>query len=592
MEKILEIKEKYTNLAEKYNKDSRKFSNLRLLNVLIIAGVALANFTKLLTFPYIIILLALLICFAIIVRKEQLADDLSGQAKSVIDTALLYEKRKNGQWTKFEETGEEFIEEKDYAYIEDLQILGENSLFQYLNCAKTKGGKRKLVAKFRNAFKETPENIKKKAKLSQDAIFELTENPELLLLFQGALGKIEKINEIDAEDEKDAFTMERKFSYLDFAISLILSAVTIVVAIMSKYNIHCLLVLLPLVFIQFVSALVYQNSFDKELSKTGKNLRKVTELKAVCDLFENENFNSAELCNLKDKLNACQEVLKKLKKIDALESFRRNFLMWFLGNIFLSLNRFIIREYGKIQKEDKLKLYEAISAMEDLEVLISLGTINIVKDNVSAPEFSEELVLECENIKHPLIVEEICKGNDFKSKREINVITGSNMSGKTSFMKTIGVNLILAYSGGWINGEGFMCPIVKIYTSINVKDDINKGISKFYAELLRLKEAMKSAKNGGKMILFVDEIFSGTNYQDRIFGAKNIIQQLSNENVMGFITTHDFELCEIPCDNLANYHFTEEYVNGKMQFSHKINEGKCHGTNAVALMKETGLLAD
>ena len=92
------------------------------------------------------------------------------------------------------------------------------------------------------------------------------------------------------------------------------------------------------------------------------------------------------------------------------------------------------------------------------------------------------------------------------------------------------------------------------------------------------------------MVLFVDEIFSGTNYQDRMFGAKNIIEKLSHENVIGFITTHDFELCEIENKNIVNYHFSEEYIEGKMEFSHKIRSGKCNGTNAVQLMRETGIL--
>ena len=591
MDKILKIKEKYENLNKEYEKNSRKYSNLRLLFALIAIGIILANFKRIFTIPYFTLALLAIVAFFIAVHKEHISDDYSRQAKKLIDIANSYTQRKEGKWTEFSDTGAEFFRENDPAFLEDLQILGDNSLFQFLNCGKSYGGRKKLSEKLKISFKENEKTIGKKAQITQDAIEILKEKPELVLLFQETISGIDGIERLYSENEKNTFNMKRKFSNLDFIISLAISLLAIVLAILSKNHVECLLMLIPVVFIQFLSALLYQNAFDKEISETGKKLRQVREMQKVCKLLEKENFQGGELGIVQSKLNACQEVFTKLKKIDALESFRVNFVMWFIGNIFLSLNRFIIREYSKIQENDKLKLYDAICAMEDLEVLVSLTTINFVKETVVRPQFTNEIKIYCKNIKHPLINDEVCKGNDFQSGRDINVITGSNMSGKTSFMKTIGTNLVLAYSGAFVNGDEFVAPIMKLYTSINVKDDINKGISKFYAELLRLKDAMETTEKGQPMILFVDEIFSGTNYQDRMYGAKNILENLSKKNIIGFITTHDFELCQINIENLANYHFSEEYVNGKMQFSHKIQKGKCQGTNAVALMEQVGILS-
>ena len=588
MDEMKKIKEHYIDEIKFYGKESRKFSNLRLIAVLLIIGVALANFKNLLHFPYIAIEILLIAAFIFVVIKEGNADRHKRRGENIVNIIENYEKREQGQWTEFQETGEEFAE--NYSYLLDLQILGENSLYQFLNCATTLGGKKKLAKKFKTTMVCNPKSIKADAEVYQVAVGELAENTELLLKFQEKLVDIKGMDQMEAENEKDAFEMKRKFSNVDFAISLILSAVTICLAVMSKFNIHCLLALVPMVFIQFMSGVLYQNTYSKEIKGTGKNVKKLRELQEVCQLFENQNFKSSKLKELTNQLIASKEIFKKMKKIDALESFRRNFLMWFIGNVFLSLNRFIVREYGKIQSLDKTKLYESLLAIEELEVLVSLTTINLVKRVTCKPELIEDTSLKVKNIKHPMLVEEKCVANDFQSGRKINIITGSNMSGKTSFMKTIGVNLVLAYSGGYVNSELFVAPVMRIYTSINVKDDINKGISKFYAELLRLKDAIEGADQGEKMVLFVDEIFSGTNYQDRMYGAKNIINKLSQEDVIGFITTHDFELCEIDNQNIENYHFSEEYVDGKMNFSHKIQYGKCNGTNAIELMNETGIL--
>ena len=138
------------------------------------------------------------------------------------------------------------------------------------------------------------------------------------------------------------------------------------------------------------------------------------------------------------------------------------------------------------------------------------------------------------------------------------------MSGKTTFLRTIGINLVLAYAGGPVLADSFKCSLMKIYTSMRLEDDIS-GISTFYAELLRIKEIVEANHRGERMIALIDEIFKGTNSKDRIYGATETVKQLATPNIFTFITTHDFELCElehqVPC---TNYHFSEYYENNKI----------------------------
>ena len=158
-----------------------------------------------------------------------------------------------------------------------------------------------------------------------------------------------------------------------------------------------------------------------------------------------------------------------------------------------------------------------------------------------------------DEIFFPLLDINKCVGNDFFCKNGVNIITGSNMGGKTSFIRTIGINLILMNAGTYVCADSFNSSIFEIFTSISIKDNIDKGVSTFYEELLRINKAIKY--NEGKRIVLVDEIFKGTNYNDRIYGALNVIKKLNDDRTILFITTHDFELCEVDVNNIFNYYF-------------------------------------
>ncbi len=242
-------------------------------------------------------------------------------------------------------------------------------------------------------------------------------------------------------------------------------------------------------------------------------------------------------------------------------------------------------------KNENSSFKESIEALEEFELLISLSTIAFVKEQIVLPMLQENISLEMIDMKHPLLEENTCVANNFQCNQDIQIITGSNMSGKTSFMRTIGVNLILAYTGTYVTASRFSCSIMKIFTSINVKDDISNGISTFYGELKRIKEVLDFSKEKKlPMIVFIDEIFKGTNYNDRILGAKEVLKKLSGLPCIVFLTTHDFELCEINNRKVHNYHFEETYQKNKIFFDYKIKKGQCKTTNAKYLMKEIGII--
>ena len=281
-------------------------------------------------------------------------------------------------------------------------------------------------------------------------------------------------------------------------------------------------------------------------------------------------------------------MVKKLEFIDNLNNLKNNILSSFIFNGMFCVNIIVMYMYSMYQKEDALILKKGISDIEDLEVYISLANMGIVNDNVCMPDVIDDVNISFKNIRHPLLNSKISVGNDFNSSNGVNIITGSNMGGKTTFIRTIGINLVLMNAGSFVCADSFSSCYFKIFTSISVSDDIDKGISTFYAELLRINEAIKY--KGGARIILVDEIFKGTNYNDRIYGAISVINKLCDDRTILFVTTHDFELCDIDNSNVNNYYVKEYYEDDIIKFDYKIRKGKCNSTNAKYLMKKLNII--
>jgi DNA mismatch repair ATPase MutS len=176
------------------------------------------------------------------------------------------------------------------------------------------------------------------------------------------------------------------------------------------------------------------------------------------------------------------------------------------------------------------------------------------------------------------------------------LITGSNMSGKSSFLRTIGVNLVLAYAGGPVNADSFECGLFRVFSTIRINDSLTEGFSYFYAEVRRLKALLDALNADDALPLFflIDEIFKGTNNRERLIGSQAYLRALAGGHGMGVVTTHDLELVQLADEipQLRNYHFREEVVNGQMQFDYRLRPGPSPTTNALKIMRLEGLPVD
>ena len=198
-----------------------------------------------------------------------------------------------------------------------------------------------------------------------------------------------------------------------------------------------------------------------------------------------------------------------------------------------------------------------------------------------------------EDLRHPLIVEEKGIGNDLGVEGNTCIITGSNMSGKTTFLRSIGVNLALAYAGAPVVAKQFTTSYMEVFTSMRIEDRVDEGISTFYAELLRIKEMIEYSERHLPMLTLIDEIFKGTNSADRILGATETIKKLGKPWLNVMVTTHDFELCNLAGEGkrkVVNYHFEEYYEDNQIRFDYKLKNGRCKTTNAKYLLRMVGIL--
>jgi DNA mismatch repair ATPase MutS len=243
-------------------------------------------------------------------------------------------------------------------------------------------------------------------------------------------------------------------------------------------------------------------------------------------------------------------------------------------------------------REEVEKWFDAIA---DVEALNSLARFAHANPTYVMPEITDdEFTLKAVEMGHPLIKAEERTSNDFQTsdKGKIIVITGSNMSGKSTFLRTVGLNIVLALAGAPVCAERFTTSKFMLFTSMRTTDNLEHHVSSFYAELKRIEQLLTLVKAEKSQILFMlDEVLKGTNSQDRYHGAMAIIRQMHGFNTIGFISTHDIQLGEeaAKMSFCENFNFTSDVKEGKVEFDYKIKEGICKSFNASALMKSIGI---
>lgn len=280
-------------------------------------------------------------------------------------------------------------------------------------------------------------------------------------------------------------------------------------------------------------------------------------------------------------------------------NFRRNpYFFLFVGLVTLwDIHHLVAVDRWKRQYGPHLA--DWLDALAELEAINSLSGLAYAQPNYTVPAFNEQtLELTAVQARHPLLAQDRSVANSlaFAGHGETILITGSNMSGKSTFLRTIGTNLVLALAGAVVAAERLVCSPVQVFTSMRTQDSLEENTSSFYAELKRLKTLIDRTRqtNNWPVFYFLDEILKGTNSADRHKGAKALILQLHETTASGFVSTHDVELGDLTTTHpfVHNYSFHSDVVDGKLHFDYTLQEGVCRSFNASQLMQSIGIDLD
>lgn len=238
---------------------------------------------------------------------------------------------------------------------------------------------------------------------------------------------------------------------------------------------------------------------------------------------------------------------------------------------------------------DTLHELEALQSLANLAALFPGYTFPVVREEDASDVFAAEA------LGHPLIPLDTRVTNDFRigSEGALYLITGSNMSGKSTFLRTVGINLVLAYAGAPVAARAFSSRLFRLYTCIQISDSLREGVSYFYAEVRRLRRLLERLDAGEEHPLFflIDEIFKGTNNIERHIGGESYLKALAGKHGTGIVSTHDIDLTTLAgtVPTMINLHFREHIRDGEMHFDYVLHDGPCPTTNALAIMKLEGL---
>lgn len=597
---------KYENDFSKLKNKSRIIAYIRL--ALFIGGIATVYFLSFLNYAIVIsLVLAFVLPFLWLIQKAYYLKLKITHLKNLI---LINKTELKLNTNEFAEiySGKDYInQEHKYSY--DIDVFGESSIFVLLNRSASIIGQNNLAN-----WLNTPCLDKKEIELRQEAVSELSKKLDWRQNFQ-ASGMEHLITHNEAKAKHKSIVKEQNktalLEWIDFTPEFInnksLNVIKWIFPVIT--NILLLLAIFTDLSIQFfflagLLQLGYLGRFIKKINKrhqkTSKSGKILNNYANLLKRIEEEKFQSSLLNSLKKRLETenqlASESTRQLKSIiNALDN-RMNILFTFLFNFLFLSDLHLITKLEKWQKKHKEKLSDWLYVIKEYDTLSSFAGFSYNNSEFVFPKVSDkEFIYEIENGGHPVIPakERVCNNFELENKGNFSIITGANMAGKSTFLRTTAVNLILAMCGSKVCATKFEFTPIQLFTSIRATDSLSKNESYFYAELKRLQSIIEEIKKGKQLFIIVDEMLRGTNSKDKHSGSKAFIEQIVKYNASGLIATHDVMLGILEEElkgKISNKRFEVDIKNDKLYFDYKIQDGVSQNLNATFLMKKMGIV--
>lgn len=490
--------------------------------------------------------------------------------------------------------GDQFINSK-HSFSFDLDIFGKGSLFGMINRTVTRSGEKRL-----SELVTMEQTDKSSIHSRQEAIKELAQKQDFSLHFRTS----GKVADIEKEDRTNIDKWVSTKSFLSqgkiFAVSLyvlpIIATVLLLLTILNSAYSGFFIVSF-LINLGFVSNKL--RKINQEHDQVSNLLKLLQKYGSLIKIVEKETFNSPALNASMDRLKynnlTAGESLEKLTKLVSTFDNRLNLI----GAIFLEglllWDYHCLRSINHWKKEHGSKLNQWFEEIAYFDSLISFAGFAFNSPDFAYPEISDNVILESKELGHPSIPGTVRICNDFKinSKGEFVIITGANMAGKSTFLRTVGVNLILARAGAPVCASYFSFMPMKIFTSMRTSDSLAENESYFYAELRRLQEMLHKLESEGEVFIILDEILKGTNSVDKQKGSFAAMEKILKLKGTGIIATHDLALTEISLkypEHIHNKCFEIEIDNASISFDYKLYDGVTQKMNAMLLMEQMGII--
>ncbi|SDF41902.1 MutS domain III [Dyadobacter soli] len=504
-------------------------------------------------------------------------------------------------------SGNEFLH-RNHDYAADLDIFGNHSLFQLLNRTTTASGAR-LLAHWLTSPADLQTVIDR-----QNAVQELVPKLDWRQEFQVS-GMLSETTNSDHEmllkwvEEPVKFLPSRKQL---LTISIPLAAASSVALLYFLYHFFFRLQdlsgshLLPLVLTLIVNA-VYLRKFrqvaEQIILSTQRNIGILGAYQSLIETIDKQDFKARKLTELHAILTqagspaareiaALKKILEMFQQKGTRNTVGKNAFYGMINNLWLIDVHLILRtEEWKSRNRDHIRPW--IAAVSEMEALASIAGFAHINPNYTFPEITEEpYLIDFRAVGHPLLKSQKRISNDFtmSGRGATTMITGSNMAGKSTFLRTVGINLVLAFTGAPCCASQARVSLLRIFTSMRTQDNLEESVSSFYAELQRIEQLLTLVGEGEPIFFLLDEMFKGTNSQDRFRGGVSLIRQLGELNAFGMISTHDLDLAKLTRDlAIENFSFNSVISDGQISFDYRLTPGICTDFNASELMKRSGI---
>jgi hypothetical protein len=564
-----------------------RLGNARLLLALLATGMAWESFRSHAFSPWWMV--APLILFVVIAAYHSRilrARDLAQRGVSFYRSGAV---RMEDRWAGTGQTGERFSD-PHHVYAADLDLFGRGSLFELLSTARTRIGEETLA----------------KWLLSPSGVDRILERHTAVCELRYQVDLREDLA-IFGEDASVGVYPEELLHWSEAPNQIKPGWIRWWAAVLAISAVACAVLwgvvgtATPLILIVLIEGILtyrLRKPLKEVLHRSEHALRDLDLLSGVLARVEQHNFRAPGLCSLQRELLShlivSSRAIARLRTIVNFSDSRRNLVVAILDiPLMYSVQVGLAAERWRRAHGRAVQTW--LRVVGEIEALLCLATYSYEHPDDPFPEFVQgSACFDATEIGHPLIPAGDCVRNDVRLSdgRHVFLVSGSNMSGKSTLLRTIGINTVLAMAGAPVRAQSLRMTPLHVGASIRVNDSLQEGSSRFYAEITRLRKIFDHAGGDPALIFLLDELLQGTNSNDRRIGAEGIVRALLNRGAIGLVSTHDLALADIGGalnGHLYNVHFQEEFENGKMLLDYKLREGVVTKSNGLALMRSIGL---